>query len=66
MAGVHFDAGDSLGFGWEIDEFGEAVPELWVPSDGHQRNQQLPLDHPNRLPDPNDVKLVPYEQVVQH
>ena len=58
---VFFDNLRSVGMGWEIDEFGETVPGPWSVSDGYKRNQKLPLDDPNRLPDPNDVKLVPYE-----
>ncbi len=63
LISIIFNADGSTGIGWDIDRFGQKVPGSRVLGDGYNRNRNrnLPREHPDWLPDPNDVKLVPYE-----
>ncbi len=42
---------------WDLDEFGVEAPEPRVVGDAYQRNQLLPDDDPEKLPDPDGFHL---------
>ncbi len=45
--------------GWEIDEFGEEIPDTLGPNYNYRRNQQSPAGDRDNLPDLNSFQLAP-------
>ena len=65
---LHFDLRllgiSDASVGWDIDELGEEIPKTRVVTDLYRRNQDLPDNDPNKLPDPNSFHLAPLPPIV--
>ncbi|MFH1748121.1 MAG: serine/threonine-protein kinase [Planctomycetota bacterium] len=62
---LEFHRSKVAGVGWDMDEFGEEVPNTRIPNDDYKRNQKLPDGDPDKLPDPYEFKLGPLPPIVE-
>lgn len=61
LCSVEVDKQSGAGVSWIIDETGAEVPGTRVLDDAYRLNQNLPDGDPDKLPDPDDFKLEPFE-----